>query len=71
MKGYGLDEGVSSRLLVYVGRLMTGGLSAVEACRAAISQTLTEEEEVMEAISNIVNLYFGELMQSEEEAENA
>lgn len=71
MKGYGLDEGVSSRLLVYVGRLMKGGLTAVEACRAAISQTLTEEEEVMEAISNIVNLYFGELMQSEEEAENA
>ncbi len=63
LKGFGLEEGVSSRLLVYVGRLMVGGLGAVEACRHAISQTLTEEAEVAESINNIVKLYFGELME--------
>ena len=66
LKGYGLDEGVSSRLLVYVGRLIRAGLSAGEACAAAISQTLTDEAEVMASIDNIVKLYFGELMEEED-----
>ncbi len=62
LKGYGLEEGVSSRLLVYVGRLMCGGLPATEACRVAISQTLAEETPVIDSINDIVNLYFGDLM---------
>ncbi len=61
LKGFGLDEGASSRLLVYVGRLMKQGLSPLEACTCAISQTLTDEKEIMEAIQNIVNLYFGDI----------
>lgn len=61
LKGFGLEEGVSSRLLVYVGRLMKEGLSALEACNCAITQTLTDEVGVMESITNIVNLYFGSL----------
>jgi nitric oxide reductase NorQ protein len=62
LKGFGLEEGVSSRLLVYVGRLIRGGLDPREACRHAIVQTLTEEPDVMESIEDIVNLYFGDLM---------
>lgn len=66
LKGFGLDEGVSTRLLVYVGRLVTGGMSPAKACNAAISQTLTDEAEVVESISNIVKLYFGELLDDED-----
>ncbi|MAG13515.1 MAG: AAA family ATPase [Spirochaetales bacterium] len=62
LKGFGLDEGVSTRLLVYVGRLMKVGLSPLEASTAAISRTLVDEEEVMESIHHIVNLYFGDLL---------
>ncbi|MFW6062126.1 MAG: CbbQ/NirQ/NorQ/GpvN family protein [Planctomycetota bacterium] len=62
LKGFGLDEGVSSRLLVYVGRLIRGGLSPVQATRHAISHTLTDEPEVLESIQNIAQLYFGDLM---------
>jgi len=62
LKGFGLDEGVSSRLLVYVGRLMKQGLPPDEACSVAISQTLTDEEDVAASIENIVQLYFGDLM---------
>ena len=69
LKGYGLDEGVSTRLLVYVGRLMEGGLGTMEACNAAITQTLTEETEVVESITNIVKLYFGELMEDADDAQ--
>jgi nitric oxide reductase NorQ protein len=71
LKGYGLDEGVSSRLLVYVGRLIKEGLPPVEACQCAISQTLTDEAEVMESIENIVKLYFGDLLDEEAEAAEA
>ncbi len=58
LKGYGLDEGVSSRLLVYVGRLMKQDLSACEAVDVAISQTLTDEAEIRDSINDIAALYF-------------
>ncbi len=63
LKGFGLDEGVSSRLLVYVGRLVRGGLSPIDATRHAISQTLSDEPDVQESIQNIAQLYFGDLME--------
>jgi len=66
LKGFGLEEGVSSRLLVYAGRLAGNGLSPVLACRHAISQTLTDDEEVMESVENIVQLHFGDLMGPDE-----
>lgn len=65
LKGFGLDEGVSSRLLVYVGRLMKEGLTACEACHCAVSSTLTDEQEVTDSINNIVQLYFGDLLPEE------
>ncbi|MFO7870781.1 MAG: MoxR family ATPase [Kiritimatiellia bacterium] len=61
LKGFGLEEGVSSRLLVYVGRLVKQGLPVADACSCAVSWTLTDESQVLESIQNIVNLYFGEL----------
>ncbi len=66
LKGFGLDEGVSSRLLVYAGRLMKQGLDPDTACNHAISHTLTDEAEVTESIAGIVSLYFGDLMESDE-----
>jgi len=62
LKGFGLEEGVSSRLLVYVGRLITAGLTPLDACRCAVTETLTEEPEVMDSITDIARLYFGDLM---------
>ena len=62
LKGYGLEEGVSSRLLVYVGRLMKRGLPALEACNCAISQTLTDDVDIMRAVNDIARIYFGDLM---------
>jgi len=65
LTGFGLEEGVSSRLLVYVGRLVKAGLAMPQACRCAISQTLTDDPEIMTSIENIVQLYFGDLMAGE------
>ena len=62
LRGFGLEEGVSSRLLVYVGRLIKQGLPPDEACTCAISRTLTDESEVVDSIEKIVELYFGDLL---------
>ena len=62
LKGFGLEEGVSSRLLVYVGQLIKEGLPAYEASKCAISMTITDEIDVIESINDIVKLYFGDLM---------
>lgn len=66
LKGFGLEEGVSTRLLVYTGRLIRRGLDPATACEHAVSQTLTDEAEIGESIRNIVSLYFGDLMESED-----
>jgi len=58
LKGFGLDEGVSTRLLVYVGRLIAQGLPPHDACRCAITHTLTDDLDIMRSIMDIVSLYF-------------
>jgi nitric oxide reductase NorQ protein len=68
LQGFGLEEGVSSRLLVYVGRLVQEGLSPVKASVHAIAQTLTDDPEVLESIQHIVQLYFGDLVEVPEVA---
>ncbi len=60
LKGYGLSEGVSSRLLVYAGRLYRAGVPAKEACQVAIAQSLTDEAHMIESIMDIIQLFFGE-----------
>ena len=65
LKGFGLDEGVSSRLLVYVGRLMTDGLDPLTACRCAISQTLSDEGEIIASVEDIAKLHFGDMMEDD------
>lgn len=60
LKGFGLDEGVSTRLLVYTGRLIKQGLTPYEACNCAISHTLTDDQAIKSSIMDIVKLYFGD-----------
>jgi nitric oxide reductase NorQ protein len=62
LQGFGLEEGVSTRLLVYAGRLMQAGLEPLDACRAAISRTLTDERELSDTIDTIAKLHFGDLL---------
>lgn len=61
LTGFGLDEGVSSRLLVYVARLIEGGLEPEQACDTAIVQSLTDNAQMAGAITDIVKLHFGDL----------
>ena len=58
LQGYGLVEGASTRLLVYAGRLIKSGLSPWEACKAALTETLTDDEEIMESISDVIKMFY-------------
>ena len=63
LQGFGLEEGVSTRLLVYAARLLRQGLDPIEACTVAISQTLTDDSEVFASVQHIVQLCFGQLLE--------
>ena len=46
LKDRGLDEGAAPRLLVPAGKLSQSGIDARVSCRAAITNTLTDDEEM-------------------------
>jgi nitric oxide reductase NorQ protein len=54
----GLEETVSTRLLVGAARLVKGGLSLRVACDAAIVQPLTDEPSAIAALRDLVALSF-------------
>jgi nitric oxide reductase NorQ protein len=58
LKEKGLNEGGSTRLLIYAGQLMNGGLAPERACQTAIAQTLTDDGEIQRAIGEMVKSIF-------------
>jgi nitric oxide reductase NorQ protein len=59
LKASGLEEGVSTRLLVYAGRLMQNGIAPRRACEAAVSKSLTDDAESQRAIGELAGAIFG------------
>ena len=53
LKGSGLDEGASTRLLVHAGKLMSAGIDPRTACRTAIAEALTDDPEMIAAVSEL------------------
>ncbi len=60
LDGYDLEEGVSTRLLVYCGSLIQSGMKLKEACRAAIVEPLTDDLETIAGLMEVVDACFGE-----------
>jgi len=58
LKGNGLDEGASTRLLVHAGKLITAGINPVTACRTAISEALTDDPELLTAVIELSTSVF-------------
>jgi len=58
LKGNGLDEGASTRLLVHTGKLIASGIEPVTACRSAITQALTDEPEMLSAVNELASSIF-------------
>ncbi len=53
LKGNGLDEGASTRLLVHTGKLIGSGIDPRTACRSAIAEALTDEPDMLAAVNEL------------------
>jgi nitric oxide reductase NorQ protein len=53
LKGSGLDEGASTRLLVHAAKLIANGVEPVTACRASIAQALTDDADMLSAVNEL------------------
>ena len=58
LEDHGLQEGASTRLLIYAARLMSEGIPARRACQVAIVWTLTDEEELQRSLEEVVSSIF-------------
>ena len=54
LKDHDLEESASTRLLVYAATLIKSGFAPVDACRAAIVEPLTDDEETVDALMEVV-----------------
>ena len=59
LKGHGLDEGISTRLLVYAGQLIAKGLSADAACSMTLVTPLTDDSDMRDTLNAAVQTFFG------------
>ncbi len=59
LKGHGLDEGMSTRLLIYAGQLIGKGISPVEACEMALVEPLTDDFDMRDTLRAAVSTFFG------------
>jgi nitric oxide reductase NorQ protein len=58
LRQHGLEEGVSTRLLVYAAKLIAKGTHPRLACEAAVTRAMTDDPEMQEAIDEIVTGIF-------------
>ena len=58
LKEHGLQEGVSTRLLIYAGRLINRGVAPRRACAVAVAEALTDDPSVQRSINEIITSIF-------------
>jgi nitric oxide reductase NorQ protein len=58
LKGHGLDEGISTRLLVYAATLIKGGVSPADACRMALVRPITDDADIRATLDHAIDAVF-------------
>ncbi|MCP4981081.1 MAG: CbbQ/NirQ/NorQ/GpvN family protein [Gammaproteobacteria bacterium] len=58
LKGHGLDEGMSTRLLIYAAQLMSQGIEPSAACRMALITPLCDDPDMRDTLYAAVDTYF-------------
>jgi nitric oxide reductase NorQ protein len=58
LKGHGLDEGISTRLLVYAATLIKDGVEARDACRMALVRPITDDADIRETLDHAIDATF-------------
>ncbi|MBK5929642.1 CbbQ/NirQ/NorQ/GpvN family protein [Halochromatium salexigens] len=59
LKGHGLDEGISTRLLVYAARLIKRAIAPRLACRMALVDPITDDAEIRDTLYHAIDAVFG------------
>jgi nitric oxide reductase NorQ protein len=59
LKGHGLDEGISTRLLVYAATLIQRGVVEQDACRMALVRPITDDADVRATLDSAIMAVFG------------
>ncbi|MBT5228884.1 MAG: CbbQ/NirQ/NorQ/GpvN family protein [Methylococcales bacterium] len=59
IKDQDLEEGASTRLLVYTAQLIESGFNPIDACIAGLIEPLTDDEETIDALMSVVQATFG------------
>jgi nitric oxide reductase NorQ protein len=54
LRGHGLEEGVSTRLLIYAAQMIAKGISPIDAAEVAICSPITDDRELQRSIREIV-----------------
>ncbi len=58
LKGHGLDEGISTRLLVYAGQMIAEGVEPALACSMTLVTPLTDDPDMRETLEAAVATFF-------------
>ncbi len=58
LKGHGLDEGISTRMLIYAGSLIATGVEAKNACRVTLVRPITDDPDMRDALDAAVTTFF-------------
>jgi nitric oxide reductase NorQ protein len=54
LKDSGLIEGASTRLVIQTARLIKSGIADVDACRAGMTESLTDDAELLDAMDEMI-----------------
>jgi nitric oxide reductase NorQ protein len=58
LREHGLEEGVSTRLLIYAARLMMSGISPRRACELAVAKSITDDPDTERAVAELSKSIF-------------
>ncbi len=58
LKGHGLDEGVSTRLIVYAATLIGKGVTPRDACRMAMVRPITDDADIRATLDHAIDATF-------------
>ena len=58
LKGHGLDEGISTRLIVYAATLIKGGVDPRDACRMAMARPITDDADIRVTLDHAIDATF-------------
>jgi nitric oxide reductase NorQ protein len=58
LKNHGIDEGISTRMLIYAGVLIGSGVDPRESCDMTMTCAITDDPDITKALQGFVEAYF-------------